>query len=350
MDHKKILLSALAGEKTQRIPFWFMRQAGRYLPEYRELRAKSGGFLKMVYQPKTACEITMQPLRRFDMDAAIIFSDILVIPQALGQKLEFVEGEGPKLEAISKPAQISNLNFKNFDQILSPVYEALSLTRRAIQDGGFSDTTLIGFCGAPWTLAAYMIEGGGSDDFQKVRDFAAQNESDFSALIDVLIEADILYLSKQIDAGAEVLQIFDSHAGVLDDVGFKKWVIEPTKKITAALKKRYPHIPVIGFPRRTGNNYELYAKESGVSAMGLDQSVDIRWAARYLQNLLPVQGNLDPEILVNGGDNLEKQTYRILNDLSPKPFIFNLGHGVIKETPVSHVETLVKILKEYKRQ
>lgn len=349
MESTKPLLRALRRETTQNVPFWFMRQAGRYLPEYRELRAKSGDFLKMVYNPAVACEITLQPIRRFGMDAAIIFSDILTIPQALGQKLEFLEGEGPKLDALRSGVDIGRLNFKNFESTLSPVYEALRQTKSALERGGFSNTALIGFSGAPWTLAAYMIEGGGSDDYAIALKFARENPKDFMALMDTLVESIVMYLGKQIDAGAEAVQIFDSHAGVLSDAQFESFAIKPIQKIVQSLKQKHPVTPVIGFPRRAGNKYEAYAKTAGVTALGLDQGVDTKWAAKTLQPLLSLQGNLDPEVMLRGGDELKAAAMRILDDLSAGPFIFNLGHGVIKETPVEHVEALVKIIRDYKR-
>ncbi len=341
----KKFLDALQGLRNERAPFWFMRQAGRYLPEYRELRARKNGFLAMAMDPKSACEITMQPIRRFGMDAAIIFSDILVIPRALGQKLEFVEGEGPKLDPLETPKHFSRLNFLEFESLLTPVYEALRNTRTALVSGGFGQSALIGFAGAPWTVAAYMIEGGGSgDDFSLARALVKNHPEDFARLMETLVEATSLYLEKQVDAGAEALQIFDSHAGVLDDEDFKRWVIAPTKQIITRVKKKYSNIPVIGFPRGAGENYIDYAKETGITALGLDQHVDTKWAAENLQTLLPVQGNLDPEIL-RTGDNLENAARQILKDLSDGPHIFNLGHGVHKDTPVEHVERLVRLLQ-----
>jgi uroporphyrinogen decarboxylase len=348
MGTEKPFLEVLNKRKTGRVPFWFMRQAGRYLPEYRELRQKSGGFLNMVYNPKIAAEITMQPIRRFGMDAAIIFSDILVIPQALGQKLEFVEGEGPKLDALRSAADFAQLNFSKFDATLSPVYEALRQTKSQLQSGGYSSTALIGFCGAPWTLAAYMVEGGGSKDFANVKALASSDPGGFMQLIEYLIEANILYLNKQIEAGAEAVQIFDSHAGVLDGEDFERWVIRPTKKIIEHVRKAHPNTPIIGFPRKAGENYLRYVQETGVTAVGLDTHANRAWAAKNLQPLVPVQGTLDPEILLNGGTQLTKAVNEILNDFSGGPFIFNLGHGVDKTTPVEHVEQLVGLLREHR--
>jgi uroporphyrinogen decarboxylase len=340
----KNFLDVLNGQKTERVPFWFMRQAGRYLPEYRELRAKAGGFLKMVYDPKTAAEITMQPIRRFGMDAAIIFSDILVIPQALGQKLEFMEGEGPKLEPLSN---FGKLNFKNFESVLAPVYESLTRVKTELSTKGFNSTALIGFCGAPWTVASYMVEGGGSKDFHRVKALAYSDPEGFSNLIGTLVEASTMYLLKQIAAGAEAVQIFDSWAGILDPDQFAKWVIKPTKDMVKSIRQQHPNVPVIGFPRAAGQNYLAYVQETGVTAVGIDTQVPPKWAARTLQPLVPVQGNLDPACLYAGGDALTLATEKILTELSGGPFVFNLGHGVHKDTPVEHVEALVKLIKDY---
>lgn len=341
----KIFLDALDGQVTPRVPFWFMRQAGRYLPEYRELRAQKGGFLDMAYDPKAACEITMQPIRRFGMDAAIIFSDILVVPHALGQKLEFMQGEGPKLNPLRSQKDISSLSYKNFSSVLSPVYEALKNTKDALKAEGFDRTALIGFCGAPWTVACYMVEGGGSKDFLHVKTMAYAQPEIFSQLINLLVEATAAYLIKQVEAGAEALQIFDSWAGVLDEQLFSRFVIQPTEEIVKLVRDVYPHVPIIGFPRGAGRNYLSYIQETKVTAVGLDSQVSTKWAAQTLQSLVPVQGNLDPICLLAGGDSLRKTAHQILNDLSKGPFIFNLGHGIQKETPIEHVELLVKILK-----
>jgi len=347
--HQKLMLDVLSGMKPERVPFWFMRQAGRYLPEYRELRARKNGFMDMAMDPVSACEITMQPIRRFGMDAAIIFSDILVIPYALGQSLDFVPGEGPKLDALKEAKDIARLGFRDFKSKLSPVYEALSLTRAALKGEGFHHTALIGFAGAPWTVATYMIEGGGSKDFAKVKTWAYSDPDSFSQLIELLSEATAAYLCRQAQAGAEVLQIFDSWAGVLDSSQYKRWVIEPTRKIIQQVRSEYPHIPIIGFPKGSGQNYITYAQETGITAIGLDAQVPTGWAARSLQPLMPVQGNLDPFCLRAGGDALTLTAEQILNDFSGAPFIFNLGHGVNKETPIEHVEKLAQIVKDYRR-
>lgn len=342
---QKLFLDALNKHKTPRPPFWFMRQAGRYLPEYMELRAKAGSFLNMAYNPDMASEITLQPVRRFGMDAAIIFSDILVIPHALGQHLEFVHGEGPKLNPLRSSAEFAKLGYKNFDTHLAPVYEALRLTKKGLQDEGHSHTALIGFAGAPWTVACYMVEGGGSKEYLNVKSLAYRDPQAFSELIDILVESTAQYLINQINAGAECVQIFDSWAGALDSQQFHQWVIKPTRRIVDLIRNTHPYTPIIGFPRCAGNNYLAYATDTGVSAIGLDHQVDTKWAARALQPLMPVQGNLDPICLLAGGDALMMAAEKIIADLSNGPFIFNLGHGINKETPIAHVEQLVKLIK-----
>ena len=348
MDYqKKNFLEVLKGHKPDHIPFWFMRQAGRYLPEYMELRAKAGGFLDMAYNSDMASEITMQPIRRFGMDAAIIFSDILVIPHSLGQHLEFVQGEGPKLNPLRSASDFSSLNFSKFQSTLTPVYEALSKTRTALQNEGFGGTALIGFCGAPWTVACYMVEGGGSKDFMNVKKLAYQDEAALQGLMEILVESSAQYLIEQINAGAETVQIFDSWAGALDAQSFRKWVIRPTKQIVDLVKSVHPTVPIIGFPRCAGNNYLAYVQDTGVTAVGIDPSVDTKWAARTLQPLVPVQGNLDPISLLAGGDQMIMAVEKIIGDLKDGQFVFNLGHGINKETPIEHVETLIQTIREH---
>ncbi|MCB9988077.1 MAG: uroporphyrinogen decarboxylase [Rhodospirillales bacterium] len=340
----KPFLQALAGNQPDRTPFWLMRQAGRYLPEYRELRAKAGGFLDMAYNPDFACEVTLQPLRRFGMDAAILFSDILVVPHALGQDLTFTAGEGPQLPPIRDEGGLSALSLDGIDETLNPVYEAVSKIRESLKSEGFDQTALIGFAGAPWTIATYMVEGRGSKEYLHVKGWAYRNPAGFQKLIDLVTEATIHYLSRQIEAGAEALQLFDSWAGVLDEVQFRRWCIEPANRIVTALKVKYPHVPIIGFPRGAGLMYEAYVRETGVDALGLDQMVPLEQAVA-LQKICPVQGNLDPVCLLTGGAAMETWAKEILDALSGGPFVFNLGHGVIKDTPVTHVEVLSKIIK-----
>ena len=346
-SQKKNFLEVLKKHKPDHIPFWFMRQAGRYLPEYMELRDKAGGFLDMAYNPAMASEITMQPIRRFGMDAAIIFSDILVIPHALGQHLEFVQGEGPKLNPLRNSSDLSSLNFSKFQQVLSPVHEAISLTKTALKNEGFGSTALIGFCGAPWTVACYMVEGGGSRDFINIKKLAFEDEKAFAGLIEMLVESSAQYLIDQINAGAEAVQIFDSWAGALDAQSFSKWVINPTRQIVDLVRNQHPDIPIIGFPRCAGQNYLSYVQDTGVSAVSIDQGVDTKWAANSLQSFVPVQGNLDPICLLIGGDAMVMAVEKIICDLKEGGFIFNLGHGIHKETPIEHVEQLCALIREY---
>ena len=339
LEKTKPFLDVLQGREPEHLPFWFMRQAGRYLPEYRELRAEKGGFLAMAFDPKAACEITMQPLRRFGMDAAIIFSDILTIPMALGQHLEFAAGEGPKLG----PLDLASLDYNQTK--LEPVFEAIQNTRTAIQVEGFDRTALIGFAGAPWTVATYMVEGGGSKDFKNTKLMAYAEPEKFSALIDLLVESTISYLSAQIEAGAQAVQIFDSWSGALDPDGFEKWCIQPIKKITDQIHVKHPDVPVIGFPKGAGVNAKRFAQETGVDALGIDQHMPTDFVAQELQPILPVQGNLDPFVLMAGGEALDRAARKIIDDLSGGSFVFNLGHGIHKDTPVDHVEQMVKIVR-----
>lgn len=349
MKQDKIFLQNLKGQQTAQVPFWFMRQAGRYLPEYRDLRAKAGGFLDLAYNSQMASEVTMQPIRRFGMSAAILFSDILVIPQALGMDLKFEIGEGPKLNALKTLEDIQNLDLSKIHEALHPIYETVRQTSQKLQSENFSDTALIGFAGSPWTVACYMIEGGGSKIFEKTKNWADKKPEEFSVLMDKLIEATADYLSKQIEAGAEAIQLFDSWAGILDDEGFDQWSIAPTRAIVEKLKQAHPETPIIGFPREAGDKTIKYVKETGIQAVGLDYAMDPIWARDHLQNLLPVQGNLDPAILLAGGQKMIDTAQNILEIFADKPFIFNLGHGVIKETPPDHVEQLCEIIRNFKR-
>ena len=349
MEIKKPFLQTLHGEMTESIPFWFMRQAGRYLPEYGELRSQAGGFLNMVYNPKNAAEITVQPLRRFGMSAAILFSDILVIPQALGQKLEFMAGEGPKLDALKEENDLSKLNSDTIDEVLNPIYETVSLTRQKLNDEGFDQTALIGFAGSPWTVATYMVEGGGSKTYEKTKAWAYGHPTSFQKLIDILVESTTHYLCRQVEAGAESLQLFDSWSGVLDEENFDRWVIKPTSQIVAGVKEKHPDIPIIGFPRGAGTMVFNYAEETNIQAIGLDFTMPQKWATDNLQHLMPVQGNLDPVSLLAGGPQMEEKAQKILKTFGNQPFVFNLGHGIIKETPIAHVEKLCDMIRGYKR-
>lgn len=347
MQNNKLFLDVLNGQKGDRVPFWFMRQAGRYLPEYLELRAKKGGFMDMALDPDAAAEITVQPLRRFDMDAAIIFSDILMIPYGLGMDVRFVAGEGPKLDALENLDDLDRLKYTQMNR-LNPVYQALTKTREMMASEGFDKTALIGFAGSPWTVATYMIEGGSSKAYHKIKTWAYQNPNGMERLMEILVQATSDYLIKQVEAGAEALQLFDSWCGVLDYAHFKRFSIAPTKEIVSRVKSVYPDIPVIGFPKGAGINISEYVDETGIDALGLDSQINPVWAAQNLQSKMPVQGNLDPLCLLAGGADLEIQANAILQSLGDKPFIFNLGHGIDKLTPIDHVEKLAGIIKAYK--
>ena len=341
-ESEKKILGVLQGKTYEIPPVWFMRQAGRYLPEYRELRAKKNGFLDMAYDPIAASEITMQPIRRFSMDAAIIFSDILVIPHALGQELWFEPGVGPRLGEFN----FKNLNEDKFDEILQPVFDALTETRRLLKSEGFDHTTLIGFAGAPWTVITYMLEGGSSKDFKNTKALAYGDPESFGALMDLVVKTTARYLSKQVEAGAEVLQIFDSWSGALDPHGFQYQCIEPTKKIVNLVKANHPNIPIIGFPKGGDVHRRAYVEQTGIDAIGVDTITCPKWAANNLQDLVPVQGNLDPMRLLAGGEGLEKATRKIIRDFSGGGHIFNLGHGINKETPIDHVHHVLKVIRD----
>ena len=338
MTDKKIL-SALQGQTFEKPPFWFMRQAGRYLPEYLEVRANCGGFLDLCFNPEKAAEVTLQPIRRFDMDAAILFSDILVIPLALGQKLGFVKGEGPKLPPLTSKADIENLAYDK--NKLSRIYETLAILKDKLP----KDKTLIGFSGSPWTLACYMLEGGGSKDFAIARKFGQEHPHAFALLLEKLEQSIIHYCSQQIKAGAETIQLFDSWSGVCSAQEFDDWVVAPTKRIVETLKVNHPNIPIIGFPRLAGIGYRRYVKQTGIDAVGIDVQITPEWAKSHLSEFATIQGNLDPILLAKNGDAAVEQAKRLVEAYQGTPFIFNLGHGFIPETPVENVEKLVKFLK-----
>jgi uroporphyrinogen decarboxylase len=336
----KPFLRALAGQRVDPPPIWLMRQAGRYLPEYRELRASVGGFLELCLTPELAAEVTLQPIRRYGFDAAILFADILLVPWALGQGLAFVEGEGPKLPPIADASAAAGLapdGIAGAIERLAPVGETVRRVDAALPAG----TALIGFAGAPWTVACYMVEGGGSKDFAGVKRFAYGDSDGFARLIDLVADATTDYLLMQIAAGAQAVQLFDSWAGVLSESGFERWVVGPTARIVRAIRSRAPGVPIVGFPRAAGVLYERYAAETGVDAVGLDSGVPLAWARERLQSRLPVQGNLDPVALYAGGPALREETERILEALAGGPFVFNLGHGVMVGTPPEHVAALV---------
>jgi uroporphyrinogen decarboxylase len=318
-----------------------MRQAGRYLPEYREVRAKAGDFVTLCLTPDLAAEVTLQPIRRFGMDAAILFSDILLVPRALGQRLSF-ENDGPKLEPVS---DITSLGTSD-RAMLDPVAEAVRRVRAELPD----ETTLIGFAGAPWTVATYMVEGGSSRDFHRVKAWSYRDPVGFAALIERITAATFGFLSLQVEAGVEVLQLFDSWAGALSPAGFERWVIAPTKHLVAALKVQFPQVPIIGFPRGAGLLYERYAAETGVDAVSLDTSVPAEFARDRLQRGGAVQGNLDPILLLVGGDAMQRAVTTLRETLGGGPYVFNLGHGILPETPPEHVAELARILAEPTRR
>ena len=339
------IVRSLHGEVTPSVPFWLMRQAGRHLPEYIDVRKKAGSFLDLCFTPDYAAEVTLQPVRRYDTDAAILFSDILVVPYALGQTLDFVEGEGPRLGALPAMEDFENLCFNDFDKQLAPVYETIVKVRGLLDPS----KALIGFAGAPWTIACYMIQGQGDGEFTAARTLAMTQPDIFTRLVDRITEATSLYLLNQIKSGVDAVQIFDSWAGLLSETSFQRWVIEPTRKITARIREQYPDIPVIGFPRGAGGLYPQYAMKTGISCLGLDTQVPLGWALRECGKDICLQGNLDPVCLLAGGAALEKEMLRILELVKSRPFIFNLGHGVLRDTPPAHVERLAAIVKNFKR-
>jgi uroporphyrinogen decarboxylase len=336
----KPLLRALGGETLDRPPWWLMRQAGRYLPEYRELRRQAPSFLEFCLDPALASEATLQPVRRFAMDGAILFADILIVPHGLGARVAFREGEGPVLRPVRSAEDLKALSAARFGERVAPIYETVRSVRRALPPA----VALIGFAGAPWTVAAYMVEGGTSREFARVKGWAYSMPDSFGRLIDMLVDATVDYLSGQVEAGAEALQLFDSWAGVLPEPGFRLWVIEPTRRIVAELKKRHPDVPVIGFPRGAGLLYPDYVSGTHVDAVGLDTGVPME-AARELQSQASVQGNLDPLMLVTGGTAMVEAVERIRAALGEGPFVFNLGHGVVPETPPDHVAQLAELLR-----
>jgi len=339
----KPFLQALARQSLKRPPFWFMRQAGRYLPEYRQLREREPNFLRFCYNPDLAVEATLQPLRRYAMDAAILFSDILVVPDALGRNVRFVEGQGPVLEPIADPAAIADWDGERFIAHLQPVFETVERLATAIP----AETALIGFAGAPWTVAVYMVEGRGGSDFSAIRGWAASDPGTFSKLIDVLVDATAVYLARQVRHGAEAVQLFDSWAGILPPSEFQRWIIDPTKEIVRRLKSDFPELPILGFPRAAGLMYEDYVAQTGVDAVGIDATVPVIWAAETLQPTCTVQGNLDNHLLVAGGPALDSEVDRILQALSSGPFIFNLGHGVLPKTPPEHVGRVAERIRAW---
>jgi uroporphyrinogen decarboxylase len=337
---KKPLLAVLDGERRSPAPMWMMRQAGRYLPEYRQLRQDKGSFLDLVYDSDAAAEITLQPVRRFPrLDAAILFSDILIVPFAIGQNLTFITGEGPRLTPTLADGDLDDLT--PYLARFEPIYETVRKVKAALGP----EKALIGFAGAPWTVATYMIAGQGSRGQTEARRLAYADPDRFAAIIERIESVTLEYLSGQVEAGVEVLQLFDSWAGSLSPAQFEQWVIAPTARMVAALNQRHPNVKVIGFPKGAGGKLAAYVRETGVSTVGLDETVDPLWAAKELPPKLPLQGNLDPLALIAGGTPLQVAVKRILDAFADRPHIFNLGHGILPDTPIAHVEQLIALVK-----
>ena len=336
----KKLLGVLRGECAEGAPpLWMMRQAGRYLPEYRAIRSEKGGFLALATDPEAAAEVTLQPIRRFGFDGAILFSDILIVPWALGQELSFGVGEGPRLEPPLVDAALGAL--ERVPERLRPVYGTVERVAAALPP----EATFLGFAGSPWTVATYMVAGRGSKDQSETRRFAYRDEAAFGAIIDAVVELTVEYLARQIEAGVEAVQLFDSWAGSLAPAQFERWVIAPNAAIVAALRERCPGVPIIGFPKGAGGKLPAYARETGVDAVGLDETVDPHWAHGSLPEGLPVQGNLDPLALIAGGAALDGAVANILGAFPDRPHVFNLGHGILPDTPIAHVERLIGLVR-----
>jgi len=336
----KPLLTVLNGGNAGVLPIWLMRQAGRYLPEYRALRAEKGGFLALVYDPDAAAEITLQPIRRFGFDGAILFSDILIVPHALGQELRFEAGEGPRLSPPLIDAALAGL--EAVPERLEPIYRTVDKVGAALPP----ETTFLGFAGSAWTVATYMVAGQGSKDQAEARRLAYRDPAAFAEIVDAIAGMTVDYLSGQVRAGVEAVQLFDSWAGSLSPAQFERWVIAPNARIVSAFKARHPDVPVIGFPKGAGGKLPAYARETGVDAIGVDETVDPEWAAAELPKGMAVQGNLDPLALIAGGEALESATARIISAFADRPHIFNLGHGILQDTPIAHVEHLLRLVRK----
>jgi len=335
---KKTLLDVLHGNRQSVPPIWMMRQAGRYLPEYRAVREKAGGFLDLCFSPELAAEVTLQPIKRFGFDAAILFSDILVIPHALGCKVSFVAGEGPRLDPLSDPKLVGSMKRDVDHAVLEPVYETIRRVKQALPPA----VTFLGFCGAPWTVATYMIAGEGTADQAPARLFAYRHPEAFAQMIDNLVEASAAYLVRQLRAGVDAVQIFDTWAGILPPEQFARWSIAPTARIVAAVRTEIPDARIIGFPRGAGSSLERYVSELPLNAVGLDWMIDRKFARERIQRRVAVQGNLDPLVLIAGGDALDAGVDAVLEAFSDGPFIFNLGHGITPETPIANVERMIR--------
>ena len=334
----KPILDVLNGESRRPPPIWMMRQAGRYLPEYRALREKAGSFLDLVFNPELASEVTLQPVRRFNFDAAILFSDILVVPHALGQAVTFAAGEGPLLDPIADRTGFERLTSEIDHTALAPVYETIRRVKAELPAG----VTLLGFCGAPWTVATYMVAGRGTPDQAPARMFAYRDDAAFDVLMDVLVEASASYLVRQFQAGANAVQIFDTWAGVLSPEQFARWCIAPTRRIVTMVRLQVPGAKIIGFPRGAGSQLPRYVTETGVDAAGLDWMIDRDFARERVQSAVPVQGNLDPLAVLAGGTALDRAIDAVMEAFAGGPFIFNLGHGILPETPIAHVEQMLR--------
>ena len=344
MRGDKPLLCVLRGDVRDIPPIWLMRQAGRYLPEYRELRARASSFLEFCYTPASAAEVTLQPIRRFGFDAAILFSDILVVPDALGQKVSFETGSGPKLEPIEEPSHLSRLSQDFNVERLSAVFETIDRVKSSLP----AEVAFIGFCGAPWTVASYMIAGQATSDQAPARLFAYRHPEAFGRLIRLLVDASVAYLSRQIDAGVEVVQIFDSWAGVLPENEFRRWVIAPLRRILEGVKSRHPTVPVIVFVRGAGSYFRRVVDEIGGDGFGLDTTMHHHSALTQTPTNKALQGNLDPLALLAGGAALDREIDSILAAFKGRPHIFNLGHGILPETPIAHVERLIERVRNGK--
>jgi uroporphyrinogen decarboxylase len=334
----KPILDVLNGGSRKPPPVWLMRQAGRYLPEYRALREKAGSFLDLVFNPELAAEVTLQPIRRFGFDAAILFSDILVVPHALGQAVTFAAGEGPLLDPIKDRIDFERLTSEIDHNALAPVYETIRRVKSDLPPG----VALLGFCGAPWTVATYMVAGRGTPDQAPARMFAYRDAAAFDVLMDVLVEASASYLVRQLQAGADAVQIFDTWAGVLSPEQFARWCIAPTRRIVTMVRLQVPGAKIIGFPRGAGSQLPRYVTETGIDAAGLDWMIDKDFARERVQSAVPVQGNLDPLALLAGGIALDRAVDSVMSAFADGPFIFNLGHGILPETPIAHVEQMLK--------
>lgn len=343
-SNSKLLISTLRGKKLKEIPFWFMRQAGRYLPEYKELRSTTQNFLDYCYSPEKASEATLQPIKRFGMSGAIIFSDILVVPHAIGVEVGFLEGKGPKLNPVTDRQELKVLSTASITQKLSPVYKALQITKKALPE----NTALIGFIGAPWTLATYVVEGKSGSDFTKVKSIAENDRLFFDELMVLLTKAVIIHAKEQIRAGAEVIQLFDSWAGILNGEGYENWVIEPASRIVRSIKSEFPDIPIVAFPRQSGSKFLDYAKQVRPDAINVDDSVPLEWIKNELSNHVIIQGNLDNALLASDKEEMLKAAKDILFMLSDKPFVFNLGHGILPHTPIENISALCDLIRNFR--